>query len=212
MVEENPQSPQELAAREDYRAAFLRAMASRGLTKEATTSILQAHCFPVLEAECDEDDGEINLPDTLETALFAPYGGIRTPEGDPKPVFVRNVSLCLNEGRIDIEPKLINYTSAPKTEDFVTIAEEDGFGKAVSSTILFDFEKGRYYFEVAKINKSGGFTGDTDIEEHELTPDVVTGLTSFLVDLNNRQFSKVSIYKNPPDDPESPLKLTLSEI
>lgn len=70
MVEGNPQSPQELATRENYREVFLNVMASRGLTREMTTAILQANCTPVLEAENNDEDGGIDLPHTLGTAFL----------------------------------------------------------------------------------------------------------------------------------------------
>lgn len=199
MVEGNPYSPQELATRENYREAFFKVMASRGLTQDSILFIKQANCVPILEAECDDEDGAIIIPHTLKTAFFAPYEGISSPEGDPQPVYVRNVMLGPSEGKIEIEPKLIEYTSGPKTEGFVTVAGAASGGRVVSSEITFDLDQGKYFVEVDRIDAQGRIIGQESIvEEHKLTPNMMDDLTSLLVNLNDRQRSRVSIYKNPP--------------
>lgn len=194
MVEREPQAPQELvAARENYKTAFVNVLESRGLTAGAPLRILQVNCIPVLEAECNEDDGRIDLPRALETAFFAPYKGIQAPEGDPEPVSVRSASLSFDKGIIEIAPKIIDYTSEPKVEGFVTI-------------ITFDLDKGKYDIEVDRIDDKEGQAGEIShvmpgiIETHELTPNMVDDLTSFVASLDSRQMSRISIYKNPPTE------------
>lgn len=116
-------SPEEFRdAQEEYRKAFLVVMESRGLTRSTIDEIEKAKNAPYLEAECDEEDGGIDLPSNLGDAFFAPYVGIRAPEGESCPVNVRNITLGLNQGRIEIEPKLLNYSDGPKTKGYITIA------------------------------------------------------------------------------------------
>lgn len=112
--------------------------------------------------------------------------------------------LSPNEGKIEIEPKLIEYTNGPKTAGFVTVAETESGGRAISSEITFDLDEREYYVEVDRIDNQGRLAGSVNqgsiIEEHKLTPDMVDDLTSLLANLNNRQTSKVSIYKNRPTE------------
>lgn len=199
MREEYQLSSQELAVKESYRQAFWDVLASRGLSEASIRAIEQANCVPVIEAECDEEDGGINLPPDLEIAFFVPYGGIRAPQEQTQPVYVKNVFLGLNEGGIEIEPKLVHYTTAPEIEGFVTTKS----GRAVSSSIYFDFNKGDYGVEVVRVDKDWKIINEGDptiIEEHKLTPDMMTSLVSFLPEINAGQSSKVSIYRKPASE------------
>lgn len=195
MVEGSPRSPQELLAQEGYRQAFLSVCKSRGLSEIALEEIKQANYGVVLEAEAD-DGGAINLPPGVETAIFQPYQGIQAPIGQAQPVLVRSVYFGQDGGIIEIEPKLVpDVGRYEKDEDGFLQAKGANF--AVSSEIYIDLVQGRYYLEV--IRTDGVLTDPsqdpTTLKEHELTPDMIVGLASLLLKLNNRPNSRVSIYK-----------------
>ena len=202
MVEQIGKSPEEITVLEGYRQAFLNVMASRGLTKDSIAAIETANCAAFLEAECDDEDGSINLPPGLETSFFAPYEGILAPEGQTQPLLVGSVALGLSGGRIEIEPKLIHYINGFRIEGYVTTTTTDAVSLAVSSEITLDFNKGVYLVGVVRIDGQARIIGEGD-EEHKLTPDMMTNLTALLLKLNARQNSQVSIVKNrPANSPE----------
>lgn len=191
MAQESPRPPQELVSGENYRRAFANILEARGLS---VTAIEKANCSPFLEAETDEIDGAINLPPVLEKALFAHYEGVRAPRGDNKPVLVRRVKLGHINGIIEIEPKLVNYSKGPKHEDYITITEG---GIAVNPEIYFLFEEGKYCLELVNVDTKGSIIHDSEGQEwYDLTPDMMDAFAGFLSELNQRQESGVSIYKN----------------
>lgn len=193
-------SPEELKkAQGEYKKTFLIVMESRGLARSTIDEIEKAKNAPWLEAECDDEDGGIDLPSNLEDAFFAPYAGIRTPEGENSPVNVRNITLGLNQGRIEIEPKLLNYSDGPKTEGYITVTETGS--RACCSVIAFDFNKGEYYVEIVRINEKGSIDhkegqDSAILEKHKLTLDMMANFSSLLPLLSTRENSRISIYRD----------------
>ena len=202
-------SPEEFReSREEYEKAFLIVMESRGLSGSAVDEIEKTNNAPWLEAQNDDEDGGIDLPPTLRDAFFAPYVGIRAPEEESRPVEVRNITLGFNQGRIEIEPKLIEYTEGKKKEGYITVAKN---GKACCSIIAFDFNKGAYYVEIVRVNVLGSIVHEEGqdpeiIEEHKLTPDMMVGFASLLPVLGARENSRISISRDflfkLPDNPD----------
>ena len=71
----------------------------------------------------------------------------------------------------------------------------------LAQKFFFDLDKREYYIEVDRIDNQGRLAGSAiqesiTEEEHKLTPDMVDDLTTLLKDLNDRQRSRVSIYKS----------------
>ncbi len=158
---------------EAYNEALRKVFASRGISS-SLDAIREAKQVPVLEAECDDDDGEIKLPEKLRAVFEEVF--------TDTPITISEIMMYDTGVLIDAEAQ---YTSHQESGG-ITVRGN----LIVNPQIVFDLEKDEYYVGRRPYDKS---VMEELWDDYPITPELVAELVQLVGTVDNRENSTLSI-------------------
>lgn len=189
----SPEFFENVRTREEYARAFEAAFQERGIGPEVLTSIKEAGFVPTLEAESDEDDGPIDLPDDVRRVIDDQFAST--------PILVTRVILSESNALVEVVPRMINASRGGGI--LVGVQAQQ---MAVFPDIVFDFikmEQHSWRFDPSKpsIIKIGDTLADSTEHVVESVPGSLLGdFTSLIYTLAGRESSKLVVQRKSDDD------------
>lgn len=174
-----PTEPLEIAI-DEFKNVVSEVYESRGLPGMSMLMIHKAKNTAVIEAEVDDDDGEIEMPEHLEGLAKNIFKDI--------PVLIASVEISMQEVVIEFE----SLMSLQSNEDRIFI----NGNLSVDPKIGFDMQNKQYAYKVMHKDYSHDPNDKRiRVRKRKLEPEIVNDLTSLVRSVGERDYSYITIIK-----------------